>query len=239
MKSIVATSEAGTLGASVAVGEVVRYRLAVQVPRSTLTNFQLVDTLVAGLSYLPGTARVMFVSNPAGSIASSTITAPAAQQTSLATTPTAALGDPSVAGTVYTFGLGDLVNSATGAGVEYVVIEFDALVLNGASNQSGTGLDNAFQTFINGVANGAVSAPVAVTVAEPVVGITENALASNVGLSELIPARSAPRRSPASRPTAPGSRLPTSNSAATPSRRPAPASRWPSARPSSSPSRPY
>ncbi len=210
VKSIVATSEAGTLGASVAVGEVVRYRLAVQVPRSTLANFQLVDTLVAGLAYLPGTARVMFVSNPAGAITSSTITDPAAQQTSLATTPTALLADPTLAGNVATFSLGDLVNSATGAGIEYVVIEFDVLVLNVTGNQSGTPLDNSFQTFINSVANGAASAPVTVTVAEPVVGITKavspgggdagdtitytvtltnsgNAPAYNVGLSDLIP----------------------------------------------------
>ena len=76
-KSIAATSEGstGSVGGTerVAIGEIVRYRLAVQVPEGTGTNFQLQDRLPAGLRFInDGTAKVAFVANGAG-ITSSTI----------------------------------------------------------------------------------------------------------------------------------------------------------------------
>ncbi len=77
-KYIIATSESHTSDAMlpytgtsnpprVAIGEIVRYRLIVQVPEGTFTNFQMSDVLPGGLTYLDdGTARVGFVSNGPG-----------------------------------------------------------------------------------------------------------------------------------------------------------------------------
>ena len=72
VKSIVATSESHTgLAAGserVTVGEIVRYRLVVEVPEGTHAVFELRDLLPDGLTYLEdGTSTVAFVSDGQGS----------------------------------------------------------------------------------------------------------------------------------------------------------------------------
>ncbi len=68
-KSLVATSEAHTGDPGddtqrVAIGEIVRYRLVVQIPEGTSPNFQIQDLLPTGLTYLDdGTARLALLSN--------------------------------------------------------------------------------------------------------------------------------------------------------------------------------
>lgn len=72
-KSIVATSETFTSEAGVgttanprlvAIGEIVRYRMVVEVPEGTVANAQILDQLPSGLTFLnDGTARVAFVSD--------------------------------------------------------------------------------------------------------------------------------------------------------------------------------
>ena len=58
VKAIVGTSEAFTgivvagVEQTVTIGEVVRYQLQVQLPNSTMNNFQLVDPLPAGLGFV-------------------------------------------------------------------------------------------------------------------------------------------------------------------------------------------
>ncbi len=71
-KSLVTTSEASTTGNNVAIGEIVRYQLVVQIPQSSSTDFQIVDQLPAGLSYLDdGTTTVGFVSASGSALTSS------------------------------------------------------------------------------------------------------------------------------------------------------------------------
>ncbi len=148
-KTVAGTSEVGTTGSSVAVGEIVRYRLVVTIPTGTLSNAQLQDLIPAGLQFV-GNAKVGFV----GALTSSTITAPLAS----ITTPTVDLTDAQisdnattnsdayVSGTDVFFKLGNLTNLDTnGATTEAIVIEFDARVLNESANIAGTTLTNDFR----------------------------------------------------------------------------------------------
>ena len=76
-KSIVATSEAHTTGNNLAVGEIVRFRLVLRLPETTVQHLQLRDTLPAGLTFLDdGTARAKFVGD--GNVSSAAFDGPGA-----------------------------------------------------------------------------------------------------------------------------------------------------------------
>ncbi len=178
-KSIVATSEASSTGASVVIGEIVRYRLVVAIPEASTPTLTLTDRLPPGLSYLAGTARVALVST-AGGLTSSTLTDPdvakAGDETTVASiTPTFVLPGGAVTGGVGdgadpVFALGSLTNTENDANLEYAVIEFNALVDNVAGNTAGTNRDNDFQVRINGTLAG-TSGTTRVTVRHPVLTV--------------------------------------------------------------------
>ena len=148
-KSLVNTSEAGTGGSQVAIGEVATFRLVVTIPAGALTDFQVRDFLPAGYVFVNGSARAGLV----GDITSSTIFAPLA---TIGATPTVALGDAAVSnnatnntdsyasGSDVFFKFGDVTNLDTTAAVEAIVIEFDARVVNEATNFAGVALPNSF-----------------------------------------------------------------------------------------------
>jgi len=182
-KSIVSTSEAstseagtGTTGSprTVAVGEVVRYRLAFQLAEGTATNFQLRDNLPTGLTFLnDGTARVAFVSNAA--ITSTTLggaglavvgSAPVAP--TFAVPAGAITGGPFTTGADPLFSLGTLTNPDNDTDAEFVVVEFNALVDNSVAggNDAGDNRDNTFSARVN-AADVFTSGLVRVRVAEP------------------------------------------------------------------------
>ncbi|GAB4429363.1 MAG: hypothetical protein OHK0015_13220 [Chloroflexi bacterium OHK40] len=193
-KSIVATSESHTAEAGsprpVAVGEIVRYRLAFSLAESTSPNLQVLDVLPNGLTFLDdGSARVAFVANQAG-ITSSTIT-PAlsgcanlnvtGNSATLASLPSTSVscplpasaitGGPFSTGTDVTFNLGDLTNSDDDSDSEFVVVEFNALVDNSAagSNDSGDTRNNSFTVRVNGTQAGTPSSNVGVRIHEPAI----------------------------------------------------------------------
>lgn len=181
VKTIVATSEASTSGSNVVVGEIVRYRLQVQVPESdTITNFALNDALPAGLTFLnDGTAYVALVGNTGG-LTSSTLAGAGLfvsgnESTVTGITPTFALpsgaisGGPFGSGTDVVFNLGTIDNADRDGDQEFVVIEFNALVDNSVAgnNQAGNVRGNTFFASLNGVQSGASSAAANVTVVEP------------------------------------------------------------------------
>ena len=73
-KSVIGTSESHTTGANVAIGEIVRYRLSIQVPEGSFPNGRFYDALGPGLQFIDdGTAKVAFVSTTTGNITSSTL----------------------------------------------------------------------------------------------------------------------------------------------------------------------
>ncbi len=181
VKTIVATSEASTTGANVTIGEIVRYRLQVQVPESnTLTNFALNDALPAGLTFLnDGTAYVALIGN-SGGLTSSTLSGAGLQisgnqATVNGLTPSFALpggaitGGPFTSGTGVVFNLGTIDNADRDADQEFVVIEFNAIVDNSAAgnNQAGNTRGNTFTASLNGAQSGPASNVANVTIVEP------------------------------------------------------------------------
>lgn len=194
VKTIVNTSEdfTTTVGGTerVAVGEIIRYRLTIRLPEGSFPDGQIVDALPNGLLFInDGTATIGFVSDNPTSIVSSTLGTTPYLGTTI-TTPTFVLPDIAVSisatadnddynsGTDVRFKVGNLQNLEDDAGAEYIVIEFNALVLNTASagNQSNTQLRNTFETFINGTQKvGLTSNNVDARVAEPNLAVTKTA----------------------------------------------------------------
>ncbi len=194
-KSLVATSEAHTSGSNVTIGEIVRYRLAVQLPEGSIGPVTLRDQLPTGLTFLDdGTARVAFVAN-GGGISSSTLgTGPGVTGNSaaLADLPSAAvsfpLPDTAVSssataendsyntGTDPYFKLGEIVNADNDDDSEYLVVEFNALVDNttSGSNDAGENRNNNFQFHVGTSQVGTNSNTIVVTIAEPNITTTKS-----------------------------------------------------------------
>ncbi len=155
-KSIVTTSEASTIWNNVAVGEIVRYRLLTIIPEGTSPSFQVIDNLPAGMMFLDdGTAKASLVSD-----AGFTSGLIGANATLMSTPLTYGLLDGAIStsstinddtysdGTDAYFKLGTLVNNDSDANLEFVVVEFNALVLNTLSNQASVSLMNCFTVTI-------------------------------------------------------------------------------------------
>ena len=137
-KTLTETSEAGSTGIDVLIGEVVTFRVGVQVPPGTLRDALVEDVLPAGLGYLPGSAKL-----------SRTFTT----GLNAAQNPgdiNAALTDVFVDlidgselqqdGQTLSLLLGDVINS-DGAAATYT-LQYQAVVLNAAGNLAGTTLPN-------------------------------------------------------------------------------------------------
>jgi fimbrial isopeptide formation D2 family protein/uncharacterized repeat protein (TIGR01451 family) len=181
VKTIVDTSESTTTTPRVAVGEIVRYRIAWVIPEGTSTDLRFVDTLPNGLRYLPGTTTKVALISDGADMTSSTLTGTGlAVDGSTITAPTFSLPTTSVTpstfneGTDPAFLLGNVTNPDSDANAEYVVIEFNALVLNVQGNQINTNRDNSAGVRAGGSAsNLATSTSVRVTVAEPAMTLTK------------------------------------------------------------------
>ena len=196
-KSLINTSEpsTGLVGATerVTIGEMIRYRISALLPEGILfTNVQLVDNLPTGLQFMDdNTATVAFVCNgSANCITSSTlsgaglvINGASSNVTPTFTLPGSAIsGGPFDSGSDVTFSVGNLTNSDSDSDSEYVVIEFNAIVLNinstaqdnqGINNLTGTNVfnnhHNTVSLSINGSTIGSSSSNVTVAVGEPAI----------------------------------------------------------------------
>lgn len=196
-KIFMLTSEAHTSDATVpprvAIGEIVRYRLVTRLPEGTATNFQMQDLLPAGMGFLDdGTAHLAFVTNGPGMssaaydaipalVGACTVSGNAADGTTPAPPLPCAIPDANIGsdssstadpdaygdGVDPFFKLGTLTNADSDADDEFVVVEFNALVLNAASNGTGTDLSNGLRTTIGGAASGPDATPVTVRTAQP------------------------------------------------------------------------
>jgi fimbrial isopeptide formation D2 family protein/uncharacterized repeat protein (TIGR01451 family) len=188
--TLVASSESGSVGATVVPGEVLRYRMVVQLPEGTAAAAEIRPILPPGLRFVnDGTTTIAFVANAAG-IDSSSLAGPqfdlagggadAAAIAALAplrVLPGSAIvdatGSPIAPGTVMVAGtaprllLGDLDNADRDADKEFVVIEFDAIVDNAVvGNVAGATLDTVFDWRAEGVLQG-TSNRVDVALGEP------------------------------------------------------------------------
>ena len=176
-KAIATTSEAHTTFKGgfeqVTIGEIIRYRLEVELPEGITPQLFLTDHLPAGLRYLPGNDTLAVVSNSpmsgvpfgTGNIGSSPVGLPNFIAISGAAT---GVND------VLFSNLGSLsgiINTDNDANKEFLVIEFNALVENVSSNQAGTMLTNIFDaktnTVIGSTPIGDASPALVVVVVEP------------------------------------------------------------------------
>jgi fimbrial isopeptide formation D2 family protein/uncharacterized repeat protein (TIGR01451 family) len=179
VKSIVSTdqahtSEAGT-GAvgdarDLAIGEIVRYRLSVELPEGTSSNLSLRDTLPAGFGYVDdSTVKISF-------LATTNVTAPAdlagADNDALPPTFTLPAAHISVSGQDVIFDVGTIVNNDSDADAEYVVIEFDVRV-NDNADSNNTDLDrNDFDVLLDGTLF-STSNETETRIVEPLLNITK------------------------------------------------------------------
>jgi hypothetical protein len=163
-KCVLATSESkptpknDSLGRpQLAIGEIVRYRLTVQVPEGTIPGMTVKDLLPPGMTFLnDNTAQFAYIANTALTTAALPCplnigsTAPCTAFTANSCIfPNFMItgGPPFLPGTAPTFSIGNLVNSDNDANAEFLIISFNAVVNNVAANTAGTVLRNRFQVF--------------------------------------------------------------------------------------------
>ena len=191
-KSVVATSEGHTspqISATpqtpantpqVTIGEIVRYRLVVQWPESRGVGVKVVDALPSGMKFLnDGTARIAFVANGAGiahpfpyymspafNVTGNESTLAGLTLNPAQTIPVSAITVGTSCGDDPTFDLSVIRNNDNDPDLEFIVIEFNALVCNVTGNQNGTTLSNTFSVAVNN-STIATSGPIDVIVVEP------------------------------------------------------------------------
>ena len=132
------------------IGEIARYRLQTTFPEGTTNSLNFQDVLPSGLLFLnDGTAKVAFVANTPANITSSTLSGAGLQVAGDETTvagiaPTFVLPGGAISpatpapGDDPMFSLGNVVNAESDANTEYVIVEFNALVVNVTGNQNAT-----------------------------------------------------------------------------------------------------
>ena len=162
VKSVVATSEAFTGVVSgvqtVTIGEVVRYRLQVQLPNSTMNGFQLVDALPTGLGFVNSSVSslnadlVLLAASDTMTLSQQALIGAYSSTGTSTTTPTFVLdpaSDISINNDTVTISLGNITNNDTTTTAAYVTLDFDVLVLNSNVNQPGDLLTNSFDVLVN------------------------------------------------------------------------------------------
>jgi len=197
----------------VTIGEIIRYRLISPVPEGTSPDFQVVDFLPNGLTFLnDSTAKVAFVSDVSIVSAAVGTSVPAISGCVVAAIPAfnslpCALANGNVSSSLDinsdpdTFGsgsdiyfrLGNLTNNDSDSGVgtpgiEYVVIEFNALVDNtvAGSNNAGDDRDNSSRTYINNAYSGPISNVVPANIVEPAHNLTKTAAPNSGDAGDTI-----------------------------------------------------
>jgi LPXTG-site transpeptidase (sortase) family protein len=159
-KSLVSSNDPNTIANDLTIGETARYRLEVLLSQATSPNFSIHDYLPDGMSYLnDGFTNLAFVSE--NGITSSTISGAGlhivGNETNLSLiSPTFALpaGAISLIGNDPIFSLGELVNTDDDDNSEFVLLEFNARLLNETGNQLTspvTSRTNYFTVSIDGL----------------------------------------------------------------------------------------
>jgi uncharacterized repeat protein (TIGR01451 family) len=194
-KGIVATSEAHTLEnvtpRPLAIGEIARFRLTMLVPEGVAPNFRLVDTLPSGFSLLPNTTRLALVGNGTGFLNGIGSSNPALGACRVVgnspfVTPTCLFPPASISvapnqsGDVITFDFSNLVNFDNDNDSEWIILEFNAQVLNAlvvggifpvAVNNDGDIKTNTFRALTAGTDIGGAS--VQAQIVEPHLTLTK------------------------------------------------------------------
>ncbi len=172
------TSETATAGDDVVPGEIVRYRFKMRVPESTTSDFRVEPEIPPGLQFLnDGTVTIAFISDGGlsadgaglagnGLVAGNEGTVDAVDP-SFVIPAGLITGGPFSDGDNPQFQLGELTNIDDDANQEFVIIEFNALVLNTATTDDGDTLTTDVDVLSNAT-NLATTNGVDVDVEEPV-----------------------------------------------------------------------
>ncbi|MEM7405851.1 MAG: DUF4347 domain-containing protein [Pseudomonadota bacterium] len=178
--SLVNTSESGTAGSDLAVGEIARVRVELRLGELTANNLELRANLPAGLQYLDdGTTNFAFISTSGSSIVSTDTALNSAgvagDETTLSSiTPATALpggnigSGPFSSGTDPVFSFGTVTNLESDTNAEFVVVEFNARVLNESGVDNGDTLDVTADVFVSSTLTDS-SNTLTTTVREPVI----------------------------------------------------------------------
>ncbi|NKI35097.1 DUF11 domain-containing protein [Wenzhouxiangella sp. XN79A] len=200
-KYFIDSSEPATSNAAspprVAIGEIVRYRLAARIPEGRIPNVTVRDLLPTGLQFIDdGTASAAFVCDGACTATAQALVnrpggaaAPGSLASALVSTPIAPgsiLGGPFGDGTDPTFAFGHVVNGDDDADDEFLVVEFNALVLNAGTNQQGTNRTNRFDLRSAGTEITPNSNGVTVRIAEPAVSLDKSATPTSGDAGDVI-----------------------------------------------------
>ncbi|MET0261892.1 MAG: isopeptide-forming domain-containing fimbrial protein, partial [Rariglobus sp.] len=157
-KSLLSTSESGSTGNNVLIGETLTYQLAVAVIEGTTQNLSLVDTLPAGLTYVPGSVTV----TNANGVTINGLTASLAGQT-LTIAATSVVNPGGSNGTT---------NNPVAPEMDVFFITYQVQVANVVGNTAGTTLINDVDASATGVPNDNNN-QVTVTVTEPALTLTK------------------------------------------------------------------
>lgn len=208
-KSIVSTSEnhTGTFGGTeqIAIGEIIRYRLVVQLPEGTSNNLQIRDRLPNGITFLNDGAATAFVTNDTGSFSSSTLALTdgggnplvvSGDETTIGSiTPTYQMPDSAISssptanndtynsGTDIYFKFGNVTNTDNDANAEYIVIEFNAILDNDQGSQTndhGETRGNRFDVNIDGTTD-STSNTTNIQITEPLIDNVSKTVSSSSG----------------------------------------------------------
>lgn len=192
------TTSNGANPPRLAIGEIVRYRLSARLPEGQVTALDLRDLLPSGLRFIDdGTARATFVSNGGGVSASAfAVGNVAGASNDPGTVPSASVatvippgsiqGGPFGDGTDPIFAFGDVLNSDSDLDDEYLLVEFNALVLNSIGNQQGVTLNNGLQIRSSGSPIAPNAPNLAVRIAEPAIAFAKSASPTTGDAGDVI-----------------------------------------------------
>jgi len=175
-QTLEATSETGSTGTDVLIGEVLTYEIEVTIPKGYTYDAAIIDTLPPGLRYVAGTARL-----------NRTFTTGLSASENPASVNTASSGSnvvltdninlTIVGDTAISLWLGDVINSDSDGGDETYTLQVQAVVANesGIGNDAGATLasapDLSYITGINRRNNFETSTPPSVSIHEPQVTV--------------------------------------------------------------------
>lgn len=197
-KEIVSTSEAHTSATvsprPLAIGEIVRFRLTMMMPEGPGPGFKLVDVLPPGFSLLPNTSKVALVGNGGGFLGGIGSNYPAINACRVVGPPllpptcpfpVANISvTPDITGDVVEFDFGTLFNYDSDPDSEYIVLEFNALVLNSAVNNDGDIKTNTFRAYTTNTELG--SASTNVQIVEPQLTLEKKVLNPATSTSGVV-----------------------------------------------------